>query len=147
MGEQNYTVQTKINRRVDEVFQAIVGADSICKFFTDKTSGPLVAGDRVVWHWTAWGDYPVVVKEVVENQRVHLQLDSRDWKKTDDEAYAVDIRLEMESLEDGATMLRISEQGWRMDEPGLKASHENCSGWTHMAMCLKAYLEHGIDMR
>ena len=44
-------------------------------------------------------------------------------------------------------MLSISESGWKTDREGLKGSHDNCSGWTHMAMCLKAYLEHGLDLR
>ncbi len=46
-----------------------------------------------------------------------------------------------------STMLSISEQGWLTDEAGLKGSHDNCSGWTHMALCLKAFVEHGIDLR
>jgi len=50
-------------------------------------------------------------------------------------------------LEDGATMLSISEEGWKTDAEGLKGSHDNCGGWTHMVMCLKAYIEHGIDLR
>jgi hypothetical protein len=44
-------------------------------------------------------------------------------------------------------VLSISEQSWKTDVPGLKASHENCSGGTHMAMCLKGYIEHGLDLR
>jgi hypothetical protein len=44
-------------------------------------------------------------------------------------------------------MLSISEQGWKTDAPGIKGSLDNCGGWTHMAMCLKAYIEHGIDLR
>ena len=43
--------------------------------------------------------------------------------------------------------LSISEDGWKTDEDGLRGSHENCGGWTHMAMCLKGWIEHDIDMR
>ncbi len=147
MTERNYTVQTKIRRPVAVVFDAIVNADTICKYFADKTSGPLVEGQRIIWTWNHYGDCPVVVKRVVENELVHLELDSAEWKKTEGNAYKVDVIFEFESLDDGTTMLSISEQGWLTDESGLKASHENCSGWTHAAMCLKAYVEHGLDMR
>jgi uncharacterized protein YndB with AHSA1/START domain len=147
MNGKNYTVQTKIGRPVADVFDAIVNESTICRYFTDRTSGPLVVGQTIAWHWKQWGDFPVVVREIVENQRIHLQLDSKQWKKTEKQAYPVDIFLELESLEDGSTMLSISEHGWPTDDSGLKGSHDNCSGWTHMAMCLKAYLEHGIDLR
>ena len=48
---------------------------------------------------------------------------------------------------DGSTLLSISEAGWRTDKDGLRGSHDNCGGWTHIAMCMKAWLEHGIDLR
>ena len=76
-----------------------------------------------------------------------MEIDTREWKKTEDRAYKVDILFELEPLDDGSTMLSISERGWLTDESGLKGSHDNCSGWTHMAMCLKAFVEHGLDMR
>ena len=147
MSERNYTVQTKIQQPVAEVFDAIVNENTICKYFTDKTSGPLVEGQRIMWTWNRWGDHPVVVKNIVENELIHLELDSREWKKTEDKSYKVDVFLEMEPLDDGSTMLSISEQGWLTDKSGLKGSHDNCSGWTHMAMCLKAWIEHSIDLR
>jgi uncharacterized protein YndB with AHSA1/START domain len=147
MSDRNYTVQTKIQRPVAEVFDAIVNKNTICKFFTDKTSGPLQEGQRITWTWDSWGDYPVIVKRITENALIHLEIDSLEWKKTEDKGYKVDVLLELESLDDGSTMLSISERGWLTDESGLKGSHDNCSGWTHMAMCLKAFVEHGIDMR
>ena len=147
MSERNYTVQTKIQRPVTEVFDAIVKENTICKYFTDKTSGPLLEGQQIIWTWDTWGEYPVIVKRIVENELIHLEIDSGKWKKTKDRTYKVDVFMEMEALEDGSTMLSISEQGWLTDESGLKGSHDNCSGWTHMAMCLKAFVEHGIDMR
>jgi uncharacterized protein YndB with AHSA1/START domain len=145
--KKSYTVQTKIQRPVDTVFAAIINPDTMSKYFTDKTSGALVEGNTVTWSWHQWGDYPVKVKKVVQNQLIHLEIDSDHWKKTDGDPYKVDIFLEMEAIDENATMLTISEAGWKTDEHGLKGSHENCSGWTHMAMCLKAYLEHDIDMR
>lgn len=147
MSARNYTVQTKIQRPVTEVFDAIVNDSTICNYFTDKTSGPLLEGQRIIWTWDTWGDFAVIVKRIVENELIHLELDSQEWKKTEDRAYKVEVFLEMEPLDDGSTMLSISEQGWLTDESGLKGSHDNCSGWTHMAMCLKAFVEHGIDLR
>jgi hypothetical protein len=44
-------------------------------------------------------------------------------------------------------MVQISESGWRSDAEGLARSHDNAGGWMHMMCCLKAYLEHGINLR
>ena len=49
------------------------------------------------------------------------------------------------ALDAGSTMVRIGESGWRETPAGLKASYDNCGGWMHMALCLKAMLEHGIN--
>jgi uncharacterized protein YndB with AHSA1/START domain len=143
---RNYTVHTRIRRPLEDVFNAIVSSETLCRYFSHKSSGDLVEGDRIIWNWDEWGDHPVVVTKVVANELIKLRLDAKDWHK-DDKPYDVDVIFEFETLENGDTMLSISEEGWRTDQAGLKASHENCGGWTHMAMCLKGYIEHGIDLR
>tara|TARA_B100001939_G_scaffold308688_2_gene289464 strand:+ start:15761 stop:16318 length:558 start_codon:yes stop_codon:yes gene_type:complete len=57
----------------------------------------------------------------------------------------VDIRLQ--PLDGDATLLSISESGWRDNDAARAGSYSNCSGWMHMACCLKAYLEYGINLR
>ncbi len=143
---RNYTVQTRIGHPIGDVYDAIVSADQLNRYFTNRTSGDLTEGAEIVWHWDHYGDNPVTVKTLEPPSRIVLALDSMAWAKTT-EPYKVLVIFELETLEGGDTMLCISEEGWETDGPGLKASHENCSGWTHMAMCLKAYLEHGLDLR
>ena len=143
---RNYTVQTKIERPVADVFNAVVSSAKMQHYFVNAASGDLVEGKTVVWRWDHYGENPVVVKNIIANKRIELALDSKEWDKTKDEAYEVLVIFEFEEIE-GGTMLSISEQGWKTDADGLKGSHDNCSGWTHMAMCLKAHIEHGIDLR
>jgi len=143
---RNYTVHTRIARPVEDVFDAVVSCERLCRYFSDKSSGNLTEGDRVTWHWEEWGDFPVAVTKVVPNKLIQLCLNAKDWKKTD-EPYDVAVIFEFEALENGDTMLSISEEGWKTDQAGLKASHENCGGWTRTAANLKAYIEHGIDLR
>ena len=143
---RNYTVQTKIKRPVADVFDAIVSSERMKEYFVNGASSDLIEGETVTWRWDHYGENPITVRKVVENELIELALDSREWEKTKDEAYEVLVIFEFEELEDG-TMLSISEQGWKTDADGLKGSHDNCGGWTHMAMCLKAYIEHGIDLR
>ena len=144
---RNYTVSTKILKPVAEVFDAIVSSEKLCNFFTDRSSGDLEPGKEIRWHWNHYGELPVTVDEVVKDQRIVLTLDSQVWEKTKSEAYDVKVIFEFESLDDGSTMLSISEEGWKTDVDGLKGSHDNCGGWMHMATCLKAWIEHGIDLR
>lgn len=143
---RNYTVQTKILRPVADVFDAIVSSERMKKYFVDGASSDLIEGKEITWRWDHYGENPVTVKKIVANELIELAIDSREWDKTKDEAYEVLVIFEFEELDDG-TMLSISEQGWKTDADGLRGSHDNCGGWAHMAMCLKAYIEHGIDLR
>ena len=142
----NYRIQTKIKRPVADVFDAVVSSERMKNYFVNGASSDLVEGATVTWRWDHYGENPVVVRKVVANELIELAIDSKEWDKTKDDAYEVLVIFEFEQLEDG-TMLSISEQGWKTDADGLKGSHDNCGGWTHMAMCLKAYIEHGIDLR
>lgn len=144
---RNYTVSSRINRPVNEVFAAVVEHEQLVKYFTDVSSGNLAEGERIVWHWKGWGDHPVTVRSVETGRRIELVLNSKDWNKTREDAYDVRVIFEFEESDDGGTILSISESGWRTDAEGLKGSHDNCGGWMHMATCLKAFLEHGVDLR
>ena len=144
---RNYTVRTRILKPVAEVFEAIASKEKIINYFVDATSGDLNEGATIRWHWNHYGENPVVVRKVEPNKRIELSIDSAEWDKTSNEAYEVAVIFEFEELDGGGTLLSISEAGWKTDADGLTGSHDNCSGWTHMAMCLKAWLEHGIDLR
>ena len=144
---RTFTVQTAISRSAEDVFNAIVDPDMIVKYFVDRTSGALKAGERVVWFWEKWGDHPVTVDEVSPNERISLRLNSIDWQKSESNSYDVRVEFELEDLGDGRTLLKISESGWPEDADGIKASYENCGGWQSMADCAKAWLEYGIDLR
>jgi uncharacterized protein YndB with AHSA1/START domain len=144
---RNYTIQTKIMRPVADVFDAIVSKDKMLEYFVNGASDDLIEGASIRWHWNHYGENPVVVKRIVADELIELTLDSREWDKTADEAYDVSVIFEFEELDGGGTLLSISEEGWKTDADGLKGSHDNCGGWTHMAMCLKAWIEHGIDLR
>ncbi len=146
--DRNYTIHTRIHKPIGEVFDAIVSGEKLCRYFTSAVSGDLVEEHTVHWRWEHYhAELPVDVQSVTPGARIELTLDSRAWEKTRDEAYPVTVVFELEALDDGTTMLAISESGWKTDADGLKGSHDNCSGWTHMAMCLKAWIEHGIDLR
>ncbi|WP_140720990.1 SRPBCC domain-containing protein [Pseudomonas sp. Hp2] len=96
----------------------------------------------VIW----WGQIPVEVDEVLPHRRIVLRWDG---PASDEGGAAYKTRIEMtfEPLDDGATLVTITEAGWQEDKAGVVASYLNCEGWSQMLCCLKAYLEYGINLR
>lgn len=136
-----YTVSARIMKPVAEVFDAVVDPNKLSSYFTTVggTSGPLVAGTRVTW----WGKIDVDVIEVEENARLVLRWANEQRKVPD----PITIEMKFESLDDGATLVSISESGYPASEQGLESSFSTCEGWTQMLCCLKAWVEHGINLR
>jgi uncharacterized protein YndB with AHSA1/START domain len=151
-----FTVQTKIQKPVAEVFDGVRDPEKLSRYFTTGgASGPLEAGKTVIWQFADFpGEVPVRVKEVVENQLIAFEWDagggdeSADGKKHVVKQEGVVCRVEMkfEPIE-GGTLVSISESGWPETQKGLDLSYGNCHGWTQMSCCLKAFLEYGINLR
>lgn len=144
--ELKYKVQTKIQKPVAEVFDAVYNPKKLSGYFTNGgASAPLVEGTTVEWAFADNpGDekmkFPVEVKQVVPNELIVLS-----WEGTK----GLDTRIEMqfEAAGDNDTIVRISETGWRETQDDLNSSYLNCMGWSQMISALKAYVEYGINLR
>lgn len=134
-----FTIQTKINKPVAEVFDAVVNPKKIVGYFCEQSEGPLVEGMTVKW---TWGNHvaPVQVKQIILNEKIVIEWPSMSEGTTT-------FEMSFSALDDGRTMVKVFESGWAMNEKGLAASYQNCQGWQHMLTCLKGYLQHGIDLR
>lgn len=140
--EMKFTVQLKIQRPVAEVFAGVVDPGKLSGYFVQRSSGPLVEGATVQWTFAEVpGDHDVVVRTVVPDERIVFE-----WAAADG-GYNTTVEMRFTPLDARTTMVSISESGWRETPAGLAASYDNCGGWMHMALCLKAYLEHGINLR
>lgn len=140
-----FTVQTKIQKPVAEVFDAVYNPEKLSGYFTNGgSSGPLAEGTTVEWRFEDNPGEPhigeVTVKEVVPNKLIVLE-----WQG----AKSHDTRVEMnfESTGPEETLVRISETGWSETQEDLDSSYGNCFGWSHMVTALKAYVEYGVDLR
>ncbi len=135
-----FTIQTKINKPIEEVFDAIVNPKKLTGYFAGTSSGPLEEGKKVIWGWNNHGDCEVTIQQLVPNTSIVLgwEASGGDYTK---------IVMEFEKLEADKTLVKITESGWQSTDKGLKGSYKNCEGWQHMLCCLKAYLQHGIDLR
>jgi uncharacterized protein YndB with AHSA1/START domain len=138
-----FQVQTKIQKPVEEVFDAVYNPTKITRYFATKSaSGPLKEGTRVIWKFA---DYPkdveLAVKKVVPNQLIAFEWAAQEG------GYDTRVELKFESLGPQETLVKISESGWKETQRGLDASYSNCQGWMNMSCCLKGFLEYGINLR
>ena len=138
-----FQVYGKIAKPVAEVFDAVYNPRKLSGYFTTGgASGPLDEGTTVKWDFADFpGAFPVHVRKVEHNRLIELE-----WQAADGD-YNTQVRMEFESLDRNATMVRISESGWRKTPEGLKSSYGNCMGWSQMLCCLKVFAEQGTNLR
>ncbi|MBG6156855.1 uncharacterized protein YndB with AHSA1/START domain [Labrenzia sp. EL_13] len=143
----SFKIAGRIDRPVSEVFEAVVNPDTLSNYFTTAgSSGPLETGKTVQWNFEDFpGPVNVRVSEVVRDQKIVLHWAARDADENDDRETT--ISMVFEPLEDGRTLVSISEEGWRDTPRGRDTSYENCEGWTQLLCSLKAFIEHGVDLR
>ncbi len=154
--ELKFSVSGRIARPVSEVFEAVADPDQLSRYFTTGgAQGRLETGATVTWDFQDYpGAFPVEVIEVVRDARIVLAWAANEGAPSDGEAavtadagYRTRVTMTFEALDDGRTLVTISEEGWRQTPTGLKASYGNCQGWTFVICALKAWLEHGLNLR
>jgi uncharacterized protein YndB with AHSA1/START domain len=140
--ELKFQVQLKIQKPAAEVFDGVVNPAKLTGYFVQKANGPLVEGTTVKWTFAEVpGEHDIVVREVRKDERLVFE-----WEASEG-GYRTRVEMAFKPLDARNTMVQISESGWRESPKGLESSYGNCGGWMHMASCLKAYLEYGINLR
>ena len=143
-----FTVGGRIAKPVHEVFEAVIDPKQLSHYFTTGgAEGRLEKGATVTWDFHDFpGAFPVHVIDVVKDKQIVLRWDA---PPDGDPAgnYETTVTMTFEGLEDGRTLVRIHEAGWRENEAGQKASYGNCEGWTGMLAAMRVWLEYGIHFR
>jgi uncharacterized protein YndB with AHSA1/START domain len=149
-----FRVSGRIARPVEEVFEAVADPAKLSAYFTTGGAvGRLETGRTVQWDFADFpGAFPVEVVEVLPNRRIVLKWEANEGPPEDGEptrgaAYMTTVVFTFEPLDDGRTLVTIEEGGWRETPAGLKAAFGNCQGWSQMLAALKAWVEHGINLR
>ena len=108
-----FQVSARIAKPPAEVFDAVANPKKLSGYFTTigGASAPLVAGTTVTW----WGEVPVIVDEVVPQQKIVLRWDA-ERPKPGVAPYKTRIEMNFRPLDDGATLVTIAEAGWREGE-------------------------------
>ena len=150
-----FRVSARIAKPVAEVFEAVVNPAELSRYFTTGgAKGRLETGATVYWDFADFpGVFPVWVKEVVPQKKIVFEWEANDGPPENADnlvthvGYKTQVTMSFEGLDDGRTLVSIEEHGWKQTPVGLKASYGNCQGWTQMQCSLKAWLEHGINLR
>lgn len=137
-----FTVSGRIARPVHDVFEAVADPDRLSHYFTTGgAKGRLETGATVQWDFADFpGAFPVHVTEVEQDRRIVLRWQAESGDDTT-------VTMNFEPLEDGRTLVRITEEGWPETEEARKVSYGNCEGWTGMLCAMKVWIEHDINLR
>ena len=129
----------RIARPPSEVFEAVVDPDRMTRYFADAATGRLVPGARVSWRFTEFGvEIPVEVTAVEPGRRLVFL-----WGG----ARRSEVEMTSEPCGEDAATVGVVERGLGEGAAGLAACVGQAQGWTHMILCMKAWLEYGIDLR
>ena len=143
--DPNYKVWMIVDRPVHEVFEAVADPKELSSYFTTGgASARLEAGKTVTWDFHDYpGAFPVHVKDVVPDERIMFE-----WQGDEPGAKRdISVTMTFTSVEDGRTKVEVAETGWSDSDAGVKASYGNCMGWSQMLAALKAWKDHGINLR
>ncbi len=144
-----FKVSGRIARPAHEVYEAVVDPEVLSRYFTTGgASGRLEPGVTVYWDFADFpGAFPVEVLEAIPDKRIVLRWESAEEAKSAEDTNHTTVTIEFEPLDDGRTLVTITEEGWRATESGLQSSYGNCEGWTGALCAMKGWLEHGINLR
>lgn len=133
-------VEDRILKPVHEVFTAIVDPAKMSRYFISGASGPMKAGTTVEWEFADVGaKVSVDVIEVEENRKIVYEWAASGARNR------VTIRLRAD--DPSTTVVTINEAKFSMDQDGVKRAMGQTAGWTYFLCCLKAYVQHGVNLR
>jgi uncharacterized protein YndB with AHSA1/START domain len=141
----SFTVSGHISRPPREVYEAVADPEQLSRYFTTGGArGRLELGAEVSWNFADFpGRFPVTVVEAAAPRRLVIR-----WQGQASVAPETTTTFEFEPVDEGArTLVTITESSWQLTEDGAANAFGNASGWTGMLAALKAWLEHGINLR
>ncbi|HEU4849320.1 MAG TPA: SRPBCC domain-containing protein [Terrimesophilobacter sp.] len=147
LAELSFTVSGRVSRPCAEVYEAVVDPEKLSKYFTTGGAhGRLEAGTEVTWDFHDFpGAFPVTVLEADPPRRIVIRWGG---SETASESGTTTTTFGFEPIDgDTRTLVTIAESSWKATAAGAKNAFGNCEGWTGMLAALKAWVEHGINLR
>ena len=131
----------QIAKPVHEVFEAIVDPAKMSNYFISKSTGRMEEGETIMWGFPEFEmEFPVRVAKVEQDKYISYY-----WDGENGEELLVEIILTPAAS--NATLVTVTEKSMKNNEAGIKWLKGNTAGWANFLVCLKGYLEYGINLR
>lgn len=147
LEELSFTVSGRIALPCAEVYEAVADPEKLSKYFTTGGArGRLEPGGDVTWDFHDFpGAFPVTVLEAHPPRRIVMRWEGSSTTSPDG---TTTTTFEFEPIDDDTrTLATITESAWTATPKGAQSAFGNCEGWTGMLIAMKAWLEHGINLR
>lgn len=133
-------VELAVAKPPSVVFEAIIDPEKMAKYFITSGDRRMAAGQVVRWCFDDHGGAKLDVKvlELDADRRVAFL-----WPATGADT-RVDVRLTAAA---SGTTVEVTEGTWAVSDEGISGLTQQTQGWMHFLCCLKAWLEHGINLR
>ena len=133
--------QMLIRRPVEQVFEALVDPAITSRFWFTRGSGRLESGARVRWEWEMYGvGTGVEVKRVDPGERILFEWEGPTGPTT--------VEWTIERRGESATLVVVRNWGFDGEADAVVAAAlDSAGGFSFVLAALKAYLEHGIELR
>lgn len=133
--------QMLIRKPVSDVFEAFVNPELTQRFWFTKSNGPVIAGKKLRWDWEMYGVFTNVdVKEVEENKRILIE-----WNGPENPSL-VEWTFEPQAAD--RTFVVVKNFGFHGDADKIvEEALDSTGGFTFLLAALKAFLEHGIELK
>jgi len=130
----------QIQKRVSEVFEAIVNPDQMSHYFISKSSGRMEEGKTLTWHFPEFEEgFPIKVGKIEPNKAISYY-----WEHTGDK---LKVEITLTPMKNDSTLVTVTEKSKENNPDGIEWLKGNTEGWANFLACLKAYLEYGINLR
>lgn len=127
----------QIQKPASEVFEGIVDPGKMTCYFISESTGRMEYGKELIWKFPEFPDeFPVWNIRTEPDRLVVFTWDQE-----------TEVRISIEPQADGSTVVKVTEDGKELSEQNLKWLIGNTEGWANFLACMKAYLEHGIQLR
>lgn len=131
----------QIARSKNEVFEAIVDPEKMSNYFISHGSGRMEEGKTLEWAFPEFSEsFEVKVTKAKAPEHVIFE-----WEGP--EAKILEVQIQLEEVSENKTLVRVSEGKMENNPTGIRWLAQNTEGWANFLACLKAYLEHGINLR
>jgi uncharacterized protein YndB with AHSA1/START domain len=133
-------VALQVMKPPNEVFEAIVDPVKMSNYFISKSSGRIEEGKQIKWRFPEFDmEFPIKVGKVRKDSYISYY-----WEMDDKELL---VEMTLTPVDGKSTVVTITEKSRDNDDAGIKWLMGNTEGWANFLACLKAYLEHGINLR